>query len=92
VVPALENPALPGLSRQDCDRARETSAGADGPQKVLALYGMLAGRAAVETAEMCRQVTGACAHECDLGAGSCDDRRIRQAIGRAMLPAPRCRA
>jgi len=39
------------------------------------------GRAAVKTAELCLQVIKACAHECDLGAESCDDRRIRQAIG-----------
>ena len=32
--------------------------------------------------ELCRQVIGACVPECDLGAESCDDRRIGQAIGR----------
>ena len=39
--------------------------------------------------ELCRQVIEACVPERDLGAESCDDRRIRQAIGRTMLPAPR---
>jgi len=39
--------------------------------------------------ELCRQVIEACVPERDLGAESCDDRRIGQAIGRTMLPAPR---
>ena len=39
--------------------------------------------------ELCRQVIEACVPERDLGAESCDDRRLRQAIGRTMLPAPR---
>jgi hypothetical protein len=43
----------------------------------------------LKTAELCLQVIEACAHECDLGTKSCDDRRIRQATGRNMLPAPR---
>ena len=37
----------------------------------------------------CLQVIGACVHACDLGAGSCDDRRIRQVIGGNVLSAPR---
>ena len=36
----------------------------------------------------CLQVTGACGYARDLGAGSCDDRRIRQVIGRNAPPAP----
>ena len=88
VVPGLENPAFPGPSRQDRGRARGTSGGAGGPPEVLALYGMLAAEP-LKTAELCLQVIEACAHECDLGTKSCDDRRIRQATGRNMLPAPR---
>ena len=42
VVPGLENPALPGPSRRDCDKACPASGGAGEPQKVLALYGRLA--------------------------------------------------
>ena len=89
VVPGLENSAFSGPSRQDCDRARETSGGAGGPQKVLAAIRHARGRAALKTAELCLQVIEECGPERDLGAGSCDDRRIRQAIGRTMLPAPR---
>jgi hypothetical protein len=36
----------------------------------------------------CLQVIGACVYACDLGAGSCDDRRIRQVIGGNVLSAP----
>ena len=46
------------------------------------------GRAALKTAELCPQVIEGCGRECDPGAGSCDGRRIGQAIGRTMLPAP----
>ena len=89
VVSGLENSAFPGPSRQDCDKARETSGGTDGQQKVLAATRHARGRAALKKAELCLQVIEACVHECDLGAGSCDDRRIGQAIGRNMLPTPR---
>lgn len=89
VVPGPENPAFSGPSRQHYDRARETSGGAGGPQKALAAMRHAGGRAAVKAAELCLQMIGACVHECELGADSCDDRRIRQAIGRNMLPTPR---
>ena len=42
VVPGPENPAFSGPSRQDCDRALETSGGAGG-------------RGAAKTAELCLQ-------------------------------------
>ena len=88
VVPGLENSALSGPSRQDCDKACPTSGGAGEPQEVLALCGMLAaGPPSMRLS--CLQVIGACVYACDLGAGSCDDRRIRQVIGRNVLPAPR---
>jgi hypothetical protein len=45
VATRLENPAFSGPSRQDCDRARETGGGADGPRKALALYGTPAAKA-----------------------------------------------
>lgn len=79
-MPGLENSAFSGPSRQTatghaklarCGRATEGPGG----------YTYAGGRAAVKTAELCLQVIEACVHECDLGAESCDDRRIRQAIG-----------
>jgi hypothetical protein len=88
VVPGLENPALPGPSRQDCDKACPASGGAGEPQKVLALCGRLAAGPPSSWLS-CLQVIGACVHACDLGAGSCDDRRIRQVIGGYVLSAPR---
>jgi hypothetical protein len=46
------------------------------------------GRAALKAAEL-PAGDGACGYARDLGAGSCDDRRIRQVIGRNAPPAPR---
>lgn len=89
VVPGLEDSACSGPSRQDCGRACETSGGAGRPQQALAAIPHAGGRAAVKTAELCLQVIEACLHERDLGAGSCDVRRTRQAIRRNMLSAPR---
>ena len=64
------------------------SGGAGEPQEGLALCGMLAAGPPSRRLS-CLQVTGACGYARDLGAGSCDDRRIRQVIGRNVLSAPR---
>jgi hypothetical protein len=156
VVSGLENPALPGPSRRDCDKAcpaspkllgpvytdlhHDLGKGCPGKCGVLTTSsswsgtdlspcqparGLLTTPADCSTASpqvrsrsratrrrnlglaevrasrkrswhytagwrlSCLQVIGACVHACDLGAGSCDDRRIRQVIGGNVLSAPR---